>query len=113
MQTYLEQFMENIIVALPNLLTAILIFIASLYLGRLLSGLLVNVLKGRKADPEVTRLLSQITRWSIIVAGIITAIQRLFDVTAFLAGLGIIGFTIGFALQNIMQNFAAGVILLI
>lgn len=113
MQTYLEQFMENIITALPNLLTAILIFIASIYLGRFLSGLLVNVLKGRKADPEVTRLLGQITRWSIIVAGIITALQRFFDVTAFLAGLGIIGFTIGFALQNIMQNFAAGVILLV
>jgi small-conductance mechanosensitive channel len=113
MQTYLEQFWENIIAGLPNLLTAVLIFIASIYLGRLLSRLLVNVLKGRKADPEVTRLLGQITRWSIIVAGIITALQRFFDVTAFLAGLGILGFTIGFALQNIMQNFAAGVILLI
>lgn len=113
MQTYFEQFMENIITALPNLLTALLILVASLYLGKLISGLLVNVLKGRKADPEVTRLLGQLTRWSIIVAGIITAIQRFFDVTAFLAGLGIIGFTIGFALQNIMQNFASGVILLV
>jgi small conductance mechanosensitive channel len=113
MQTYLDQFIEGIIAALPNLLTALLIFIASIYLARLLSRLLVNVLKRRKADPEVTRLLGQITRWSIIVAGMITALQRFFDVTAFLAGLGIIGFTIGFALQNVMQNFAAGVILLI
>ena len=39
--------------------------------------------------------------------------QRFFDVTAFLAGLGILGFTIGFAMQDIMQNFVAGVILLI
>jgi small conductance mechanosensitive channel len=113
MQTYLEPYMENIVGAFPNILTAILIFIASIYLGKFLSGLLVNVLKARKADPEVTRLLGQITRWSIIVAGIITALQRFFDVTAFLTGLGIIGFTIGFALQNVMQNFAAGAILLI
>lgn len=113
MQTYLEQFMESVLAALPNLLSAILIFIASIFLARLLSKLLVNVLKRRNADPGVTRLLGQITRWSIVVAGIITALQRFFDVTAFLAGLGIIGFTIGFALQNVMQNFAAGVILLI
>lgn len=113
MQPYFEQFSESVLAALPNLLTAALIFFASIYLGKLLSRLLVNVLKARKADPEVTKLLGQITRWSIIVAGIITALQRFFDVTAFLAGLGIIGFTIGFALQNVMQNFAAGVILLI
>jgi len=113
MQTYFEQLIENIIKDLPNLLTAILILVASLYVGKILSGLLVNVLARRKADPGVTHLLGQITRWSIIVAGIITALQRFFNVTAFLAGLGILGFTIGFALQNIMQNFASGVILLI
>jgi small-conductance mechanosensitive channel len=113
MQTYFDQFIENIITALPNVLTAILIFVASLYVGKLLSRLLVNVLARRRADPGVTHLLGQIIRWSVIVAGMITAIQRFFDVTAFLAGLGILGFTIGFALQNIMQNFASGVILLI
>jgi small-conductance mechanosensitive channel len=61
----------------------------------------------------VTLLLAAITRWSIIVVGIITALQRFFDVTAFLAGLGILGFTVGFALQEIMQNFVAGIILLV
>jgi small-conductance mechanosensitive channel len=40
------------------------------------------------------------------------AFQQFIDVTAFLAGLGIIGFTIGFALQDVMKNFASGVILL-
>lgn len=113
MQTYLEQLSEDVIEAIPTLLTAILIFVASLYLGKLLSRLLVNVLERRKADPGVTNLLGQIIRWSIIVAGVITALQQFFNVTAFLAGLGILGFTIGFALQNIMQNFASGVILLI
>ncbi|MCP4707887.1 MAG: mechanosensitive ion channel family protein, partial [Planctomycetes bacterium] len=35
-----------------------------------------------------------------------------FDVTGFAAGLGIIGFTIGFALKDIAENFVAGVLLL-
>jgi small conductance mechanosensitive channel len=113
METFFDQFIENIVAALPNFLTALLIFIAGIYIGKILRGLVVNVLKARNADPGVTKLLGQIIRWSIIVAAIITALQRFFDVTAFLAGLGILGFTIGFALQNVMQNFAAGVILLI
>jgi small-conductance mechanosensitive channel len=61
----------------------------------------------------VTHLLGEFVLWSIAIAGIITALQRFFDVTAFLAGLGILGFTIGFALQDIMKNFASGVILLL
>ena len=113
MPEYLNQFIDKIIEELPNIATALLIFVASLYLAGVLSKLLKRVLENRNADHEVTLLLGQLTRWSIIVIGIITALQRFFDVTAFLAGLGILGFTVGFALQDIMQNFVAGIILLI
>ena len=113
MPEYFNPYLDKIIASLPNVLTAILIVVASIYLAKLLSNLLKRVLKRREADLEVTLLLATIVRWSIIVAGSITALQRFFDVTAFLAGLGILGFTVGFALQNIMQNFVSGVILLI
>ncbi|MGD8404140.1 MAG: mechanosensitive ion channel [Anaerolineales bacterium] len=113
MPEILSQFIDKLVAEFPNILTALLIFVGSLYLAKLLSNLLKRVLKKREADREVTILLGTITRWSIIVAGIITALQRFFNVTAFLAGLGILGFTIGFALQNIMQNFVSGIILLI
>jgi small-conductance mechanosensitive channel len=113
MPEYINQILDDVIASLPNVLTAILIIVVSWYIARFLSGLINGILTKRKADPEVTQLLTQLTRWSIITIGIITALQRFFDVTAFLAGLGIIGFTIGFALQNIMQNFVAGMILLV
>lgn len=113
MPEYFNQFIDKVIAELPNVLTALLIFIASLYVAKLLSNLLKRVLTKREADREVTLLLAQVTRWSIIVIGIIVALQRFFDVTAFLAGLGILGFTAGFAMQEIMQNFVAGVILLV
>jgi small-conductance mechanosensitive channel len=113
MPEYFDQLYENVVASLPNVLTAILIFVVSFYVARLLSNLLKRVLNNRNADREVTILLATITRWSIIVIGTITALQRFFDVTAFLAGLGILGFTVGFAMQEIMQNFVAGVILLI
>jgi small conductance mechanosensitive channel len=113
MPDYPHQFFDKVVASLPNVLTAVLILIVSLYFAQLLSNLLKKVLTRQKADREVTLLLAQLTRWSIIAIGSITALQRFFDVTAFLAGLGILGFTVGFALQNIMQNFVAGVILLI
>lgn len=113
MEEYINTFIENFIKGIPNLFTALAIFVVSLYLAALFSRLLRRVLALRKAPGGVTHLLSQLTRWTIIVIGTITALQRFFDVTAFLAGLGILGFTLGFALQDVMKNFASGIILLL
>lgn len=113
MQDYIDTFVDAFILGIPNLLTALAIFIVSLYVARILSNLLRRVLNRRKAPVGVTHLLAQLTLWTIIIAGTITALQRFVDVTAFLAGLGILGFTVGFALQDVMKNFASGIILLL
>jgi small conductance mechanosensitive channel len=113
MQPYLDQFIAFFIAGTPRLLTALVIFFLCLYLARLISNLLRRVLQRRRAPAGVVQLLGQLVLWSIVVAGTITALQQFFEVTAFLAGLGILGFTIGFALQDIMKNFASGVILLL
>jgi small conductance mechanosensitive channel len=113
MVAFFNQLIDGIVAGLPNILTALVIFIASLYLARIVSGLLRRALRRGNPPLNVTNLLVQLARWTIILAGTITALQRFFDVTAFLAGLGIIGFTVGFALQDVMKNFAAGIILLV
>lgn len=104
---------EAFVVGAPNLLVALAIFFLSLYLARVLSRILHRVLHQRKAPEGVTHLLQQLIYWAVIVMGTIAALQRFVDVTAFLAGLGIIGFTVGFALQDVMKNFASGIILLL
>ena len=113
METFWPSFVENFIKGIPNLLTALAIFILSLYLARILSNILRRTLQRRRAPAGVVHLLAQLTLWAVIVAGTISALQRFFNVTAFLTGLGILGFTIGFALQDIMKNFASGIILLL
>ena len=113
MQEYFSVLAENFIKSVPNIFVAILFLVISYYVGAFIGRLLQGVLVRQNAEPGVTHLLSRTVKWTIIFFGIIVALQRFFDVTAFLTGLGIIGFTIGFALQNIMQNFVSGVILLV
>lgn len=113
MQEYFSILAEQIVASIPNIFTALLIFLVSLYVAKWLSNLVKRVLLSRNTASGVTHLLADILRWTIIIFGVITALQRFFNVTAFLAGLGILGFTIGFALQSITQNFVSGIILLI
>src|SRR5919106_2558725 len=113
MENYWNQLIAIFITKIPNLLTALIVFILSLYLARFLSNIFRRVLRNRKAPEGVTHLLGQLILWTIISIGTITALERFTDVTAFLTGLGIVGFTVGFALQDIMKNFASGIILLL
>ncbi|MCL4273996.1 MAG: mechanosensitive ion channel [Anaerolineales bacterium] len=113
MQESFETLAENFANSIPNILSALLILVVSYYAGVFLSRLLQRVLQRQNAETGVVHLLTKTLKWTIIVLGFITALQKFFNVTAFLTGLGIVGFTIGFALQNIMQNFVSGVILLV
>lgn len=113
MQLYLSRLAIGFMSAIPDILIALLILAGSYYAGVWLGRLLQRVLERKNAEAGATQLLSRIVKWTIITVGVIAALQRFFNVTAFLAGLGIIGFSVGFALQNILQNFASGIILLI
>ena len=113
MENFWSNFIESLIAGIPNLLTALVIFFVGVYLARVLSNLVRRVLQRRRVPAGVSQLVAELVLWVIVGTGTILALQRFFDVTAFLAGLGILGFAIGFALQDIMKNLAAGVLLLL
>jgi small conductance mechanosensitive channel len=110
----LDKILADFLAFLPKLLSAMVLFVVSIYLANLISRLVRNIMQRRRADPGMRLLVYHITRWGLIIAGTAVALQQVdFQLTAFLAGLGILGFTVGFALQDISQNVVAGLLLLI
>jgi len=110
LQTTLTEFL----LILPDLITAIVVFIVTIVAAGLLNNLVRRGLNARGADPQVANLVGSLTRWAVLVFGTITALGVVhFDVTAFVAGLGVLGFAAGFALQDSLANFVAGILILI
>ena len=110
----LQDLLTRLMLFLPKLMVSLLVFAATLIVAGLLGRAVRRAMERRKANAELTLLMSKLTRWIVIILGCIVALQQVdFDVTAFLTGLGVLGFTIGFALQAISQNFVAGVLLLL
>ena len=111
----LDGLWNSVLAFLPKLGLAILIYLAA----RIVSSWAVRILrKGmqrRGHDPEIILILEMLTRWGIIGMGIVLALEQIAPgkTTSLVAGLGIAGFTLGFALQDVAKNFVAGILLLL
>jgi small conductance mechanosensitive channel len=109
----MNEWLASFLLFFPKLIAAIVIFILTLLAASIPAKAIRKVASRRIKSPEVLKLIKQISQWTVVIIGTIVALDQVdFNVTGFVAGLGIAGFTIGFALQDIARNFISGMILL-
>jgi small conductance mechanosensitive channel len=109
-QNSLDQLSANA----GTILVGLILLLAGFYAARVVQSIVLRGLRYRNTDPELAILLGRLVQWTIIVGVILFSAQQVgVDVTAILAGLGILGFTLGFALQDVSKNFIAGLLLLL
>lgn len=102
----------QIVDLVPGLVAAILIFIASLVLAKVAARAVSRA--SVKADAEIRRLLTRLVTVATVGVGAVVALDQVgVNVAGLVAGLGVLGFTLGFALQDIGKNLVAGMLLLI
>jgi small-conductance mechanosensitive channel len=112
--TVLEGWLQRLLDGLPNLIAALVIFIVFFYIAVLARRTVRLGMQRRNMSPKVIPLVTKSVYMAVLVLGTIVALQQVgFNVTAFLTGLGVVGFTIGFALQDVSKNFVSGLLLLI
>jgi small conductance mechanosensitive channel len=99
---------------LGKLLAALVIVLAAVVLSRWLSSAVRTAASRQEHRESISLILSRLTRWLILILGLTLAAEQIIpNVTSLLAGLGIAGFTLGFALQDVAKNFIAGLLLLL
>jgi small-conductance mechanosensitive channel len=110
-----EALLNSIVDFLPNLGLALLILLVARLISRWGTRLVRRSLEKRERDPELIVLLEFLIQWGIQVIGIIWAIEQIAPgrFGTLLAGLGVAGVAIGFALQDVAKNFLAGILLLL
>jgi len=105
---------------LPELVFNILIFLLILFIFRALARLVKRVTGSalNRSSADLSTLLKEILVSSagavVMVLGILVALSQVgISLGPALAGLGLAGFILGFALQDTLGNFAAGAMILI
>lgn len=108
-----QNLFTNFINFLPKLISGIVIFILTVVGSGFIAKWVRKLAKKKIESKEMLQLIFRITKWIILIVGTIFALDQVdFNVTSFIAGLGVAGFTIGFALQDIAKNFISGMMLL-
>ncbi|MDB5439249.1 MAG: MscS Mechanosensitive ion channel [Caulobacteraceae bacterium] len=70
--------------------------------------------RGQPPDPTLQTFMASLTRYTVVVVGLIAVLQRLgVQATSILAVLGAASLAVGLALQGALSNVAAGVMLLL
>ena len=108
-----QQLLLQMLQFVPRLIVALITFGAAWLLAAPAERAVHEMLSKRMDPQGLPQLLARLTRWTVRIGGSLIALEQVhFNITGFIAGLGITGLTIGFALQDITRNFVAGVLLL-
>jgi len=104
----------------PGLFFKIILFFIIVFAFRKLADLLQRLTETGLAKSEVElslllrRMVVSIVRNTTIVIGVLIALSQVgISLGLLLAGLGVVGFVVGFALQDTLSNFAAGLLILV
>jgi small-conductance mechanosensitive channel len=101
-------------VTVASVVTFLLIVAATLWLSKVVQGVMVRTLqRGVVVQLATVQLVQRGLHYLVLVVGVAVALQTIGIslATAFAAG-AVVAVGVGFALQNILQNFVSGVILL-
>lgn len=104
------------IALVPNIILAIVIFVLFLILASASKSLTRRFAVKRRTHQGATLLISRLVQTSIVVLGFLIAFSVVapsFQAADLIKMLGIGSVAIGFAFQNILQNFLAGILLLV
>lgn len=109
-----ESLWTGFLLSLPIILIGIVVFLIGFMLAAVLSRAFARGLDRTSTDPVVGRLLARIARTILIIGALLFALSVMgVSVGNAVTFLAVLGFAVGLAIQGILENFVAGIILLV
>jgi small conductance mechanosensitive channel len=108
----IQDLVRFIFSAIPRVLAAILFILIFWLIYRGVRRLVVGSMNKAHVDQSIRDMLSAIVKYAIMGFGLVIACNQVgVQITALLTGVSIIGIAIGFAAQETLANFIAGVVI--
>ncbi|MGD0464475.1 MAG: mechanosensitive ion channel [Tepidisphaeraceae bacterium] len=97
---------------IPKLLAALILFGIFWLIYRMVRRIVVGSMSRAHVDASIRDMLGSLIKWSVMGFGLVIACNQIgVEIAALLTGVSIIGLAIGFAAQETLANFIAGVVI--
>jgi small conductance mechanosensitive channel len=108
-----DKILDFVLMHGPALLGAVVLFVAGLFAAGWIGKFVERWLERRQLEPPVRMLIGRVIRLVVVALTLVMALDTLgFKVTAVLAGIGVAGVGIGLAMQGVLSNVIAGLMII-
>jgi small conductance mechanosensitive channel len=102
----------NTLAFIPKLLAALILFGIFWLIYRMIRRIVLGSMSRAHVDSSIRDMLGSLIKWSVMGFGLVIACNQIgVEIAALLTGVSIIGLAIGFAAQETLANFIAGVVI--
>jgi small conductance mechanosensitive channel len=109
-----EQFGDRLVLHLPDLLAALLFLVVTVLVARAVRRGVGKALRRTSTEVHVEVLVAKLAYFAVMTVGVLVALSILgVNLGVLVGSLGLATVALGFALQDIVSNLAAGVVLLL
>ena len=114
MKETIQTLLDQSTLWMPKVAGAILIVLTFFILSKIFNRIIAKAAKKLDLDSHLALLFAQTSRVTLIILGLVTALGTLgVNVSALVAGLGLTGFALGFALKDTISNLLSGILILL
>ncbi|MBJ2172662.1 mechanosensitive ion channel family protein [Aureibaculum sp. A20] len=114
MITKLESWLDGLVVNLPNIVIALIVFISVLFVSKYVNKITLKILDKGKLQKSMKNVVAKLMAMITVLVGLIL-ILGILDLSktlnTILAGAGVAGLAVGLALQGALANTYSGIIL--
>lgn len=97
---------------IPRVVVAIFLLGVFYLIYRALRRMIIGSMRKAKVDSSICDMLQSMLKWGILGFGLIVACNQLgIPILAMLTGVSIVGLAVGFAAQETLANFIAGIVI--
>ncbi|MBV8781746.1 MAG: mechanosensitive ion channel family protein [Phycisphaerae bacterium] len=108
----IRELIVTLIAFIPRFVVALLFLLFFWIIYRTARKVVVGSMSKARVDNSIRDMMGVLLKWAIMGFGIVIACNQLgIQITALLTGVSIIGLAIGFAAQETLANFIAGVVI--